>query len=278
MEIRKYEAGELLQDKTFRLNEGLNEITLADLLDSIKKEGQLFPVIVRETNQRTLQLLDGWHRVTACERLNLKVEAKIVQVTDKEAWGIAVAAQVCRRNITGYEKYLAFMKLIDQGFSVSEADKKCGRSPDSKRGYAIKQIKTYPAVEDTLKAGDINLERAANYAKALHAFKADNDYSVRLIGELRKRKNVSYDAIKRELENLKYRKKNEKAKMKRDEERQNKRYLISFNNESSRGKLEKELAKANEAASEIQNLLRKIPHPSFLKVSYLPKVARDERN
>jgi ParB/RepB/Spo0J family partition protein len=94
----------------FRLSTRFN-----DLVESIKEDGQQFPVIVRvipNTTPKMYQLVSGFRRVRALDKLGIPDVKAIVRVLDDDmAYKISFMENEKRKNLTGVDKAHAIAKL-----------------------------------------------------------------------------------------------------------------------------------------------------------------------
>lgn len=80
-----------------------------ELVDSIKANGVLTPVIVRPDDEGTYEMISGHRRLHAAKRAGLKkIPAIVKQVTDDEATIMMVDANVQREEILPSEKAFAY--------------------------------------------------------------------------------------------------------------------------------------------------------------------------
>lgn len=103
----------------FRLTARLN-----DLVESIRENGQQFPIIVRaipDTRPRYYEVVSGYRRVRALEELGIPdVKAIVRDLDDETAYKISFMENEKRKNLTGVDKAHAIAKLRVQGKSTEE--------------------------------------------------------------------------------------------------------------------------------------------------------------
>jgi len=86
---------------------------LAELQESIKKDGLLQPIIVRPEGSG-YQIVAGERRWQACKKLGYKtIAAKIVVVNDIEAQEISLVENLQRDNLNAIEEARGYQRLID---------------------------------------------------------------------------------------------------------------------------------------------------------------------
>lgn len=92
----------------------LDDEKMDELVESIKANGILTPVIVRPDDEGTYEMISGHRRLHAAKRAGLrKVPAIIKEVTDDEATIMMVDANVQREEILPSEKAFAYKMRYD---------------------------------------------------------------------------------------------------------------------------------------------------------------------
>ncbi|MGC8558533.1 MAG: ParB/RepB/Spo0J family partition protein [Nitrososphaeria archaeon] len=105
---------------------------LQELADSIKSLGLLEPLIVRENLGKGYQLLAGHRRFRACLMLGMrKVKAIVVNVSDKDAYLIAISENVQRKSLNPIEEAMVYSNYVHKrGWGgITELAKNVGKSP-----------------------------------------------------------------------------------------------------------------------------------------------------
>ncbi|KZN32592.1 hypothetical protein N480_25420 [Pseudoalteromonas luteoviolacea S2607] len=96
----------------------------ADLIQSIKSEGQLEPALARKLNDEDgykYELIYGMRRRFACDQLNIPLKLKIIECDDMQAAIFMHIENEHRADITPMEKALSYKKLNQSGiFSTME--------------------------------------------------------------------------------------------------------------------------------------------------------------
>lgn len=106
-----------------RLQESLNENTVADLITSIQASGQNTPAIVRPVNddpQHDYEVIDGSRRRYACAHLGRVLQVLVADLTDKEAASLAETSDSTTRH-SAYEVGLRYRGWMESGI-VSTQD------------------------------------------------------------------------------------------------------------------------------------------------------------
>lgn len=111
-----------LKPSRFQPRSYFNETDLADLAESIKKNGVVQPVIVRALSARdsnhpnaTHELIAGERRWRASQLAGQKeIPAIVMELDDKQALEIALIENIQRQNLTAMEVADGYQRLIDE--------------------------------------------------------------------------------------------------------------------------------------------------------------------
>lgn len=111
-----------LKASKFQPRSYFNETDLADLAESIKKNGVVQPVIVRALSARdsnnpnaTHEIIAGERRWRASQQAGLKeIPAIVMEIDDKQALEIALIENIQRQNLTPLEVAEGYQRLIDE--------------------------------------------------------------------------------------------------------------------------------------------------------------------
>lgn len=92
----------------------LDDEKMDELVDSVKSNGILTPVIVRPDDEGTYEMISGHRRLHAAERAGLmKIPAIIKELTDDESTILMVDANIQREEILPSEKAFAYKMKLD---------------------------------------------------------------------------------------------------------------------------------------------------------------------
>lgn len=136
---------------------------LAELTASISESGLIQPLVVRERQGR-YELIAGERRLRACKQAGVaEVPVVIKDVTDTEAYVLALIENIQREDLNPVEEALAFQKLLeDTGSSQAELARRVGKSR-SALANSVRLLDLPQAVLDHLAVGDLS----AGHARAL---------------------------------------------------------------------------------------------------------------
>jgi ParB family chromosome partitioning protein len=112
----------------FNPRKAFDEEHIKELANSIMKDGQWDPIIVRRLSDH-YELIAGECRLRAVKRLGLSsIQARVLDVDDDEANLLALKTNVMRRDLTPVEEAYGIKKLIDAGWSLQKVAKELDKS------------------------------------------------------------------------------------------------------------------------------------------------------
>lgn len=101
-------------DNSLQPRTNYNDEKLKDLMASIKEKGVLQPILVREKDGK-YEVIAGERRLRAARALNLEeIPAIVKDVTDQEAFIIALIENIQREELNPIEEAEAYRKLIEE--------------------------------------------------------------------------------------------------------------------------------------------------------------------
>ncbi|MFT4058913.1 MAG: ParB/RepB/Spo0J family partition protein [Legionella sp.] len=107
----------------------INGENLLELVDSIKKNGVLQPILVRKTSNECYEVIAGERRYLACKIAGFEDMPCIVKhVSETEAYALAIVENVQRDQLTQLEESQALLNLKDKfNLSVEEVSMLVGK-------------------------------------------------------------------------------------------------------------------------------------------------------
>jgi ParB family chromosome partitioning protein len=132
---------------------GGERIASSELIDSIRQNGLLHPIVVR-TKGSLFEIIAGCRRYSACRALGLrKIICHVVELDDKSAFEISLTENIQRRSLDPIEEAKAFKAYVDDfGWGgLTELASKISKSP----AYVCKRVAL-------LKLPDEMLEKVRN--------------------------------------------------------------------------------------------------------------------
>lgn len=168
---------------------------LAELADSIRRQGLMQPVVVRERAQGGYELVAGERRWRAAQLAGLaQIPAVLKRVTDEQASAMALIENIQREDLNPLEEATALDRLRNEfGLTQQQVAEAVGKSRVAVTNL-LRLLNLTPAVRELLAAGRIemgharallSLEALAQERLALRA--AEDGLSVRQIEALVRR-------------------------------------------------------------------------------------------
>ena len=106
------------------------EKEIRELSESIKNQGLIQPIVVRETPSSMYEIIAGERRWRACQLAGLhSVNCVVMSVDDKSVYELALIENIQRENLNVVEEANAYKNLIElNGMKNEELSKKIGKS------------------------------------------------------------------------------------------------------------------------------------------------------
>ena len=106
------------------------EKEIKELSESIKNQGLIQPIVVRETSGNMYEIIAGERRWRACQLAGLhSVNCVVMSVDDKSVYELALIENIQRENLNVVEEANAYKNLIElNGIKNEELSKKIGKS------------------------------------------------------------------------------------------------------------------------------------------------------
>ncbi|MBN1824546.1 MAG: ParB/RepB/Spo0J family partition protein [Endomicrobiales bacterium] len=141
------------------------ELKSRELLQSLRNDGQKFPVVLWRRHGGELQLISGFRRVVAAKELGWeKVLAVIMPESDlseDEALRLNFLENVERKSLTNLDMMFACQKLSELGKSNVEIGKLIGKSEAQVRRY-IKIAQAPAEVQEKVQSGEASIRSMDN--------------------------------------------------------------------------------------------------------------------
>ena len=163
--ISKVEAGQSQPRKYF------DELSLAELTESIAEHGVIQPLTVRKLSSGYYQIIAGERRWRAARQAGLKeIPCRIIEADDRLAMEIALIENLQREDLNPVEEAEGYKSLIEEyGLTQEETAKRVGRSRPSVTN-ALRLLTLPQEVKDFLEQGVLS----AGHARAVLQIKDQN--------------------------------------------------------------------------------------------------------
>ncbi len=106
------------------------EKEIKELAESIKSQGLIQPIVVRETSKNSYEIIAGERRWRACQVAGLhSINCVTMSVDEESVYELALIENIQRENLNIVEEAKAYKKLIKiKGIKNEELSKKIGKS------------------------------------------------------------------------------------------------------------------------------------------------------
>ena len=127
--INKIDISKIYPNKQ-QPRKNFEEKDIKELSESIKNQGLIQPIVVRETSNDTFEIIAGERRWRACQVAGLhSVNCVIMSVDEESVYELALIENIQRENLNIIEEAKAYKKLKQlNGIKNEELSKKIGKS------------------------------------------------------------------------------------------------------------------------------------------------------
>ncbi|MBE9586586.1 ParB/RepB/Spo0J family partition protein [Mucilaginibacter sp. JRF] len=137
---------------------------LAELSDSIKLQGLIQPITVRQAGHNHYQLISGERRLRASKMAGLvSIPAYVRTANDQQMLEMALIENIQRENLNAIEVALSFQRMLDElDLKQEELGDRVSKNRSTVTNY-LRLLKLPPAIQVSLRDGEITM----GHAKAL---------------------------------------------------------------------------------------------------------------
>ncbi|HZX97720.1 MAG TPA: ParB/RepB/Spo0J family partition protein [Myxococcales bacterium] len=148
-----------------------DEVHIEELAESIRSKGVLLPLIVRRSSEGYV-LVAGERRWRAAQKAGLReLPVMVREVTEKEAFELALIENIQREDLNPVEEAEAFRRLIDEhGLTQEELAARVGKDR-STVANALRLLRLPEAIKQAIVAGQLSM----GHARALLAIADEGD-------------------------------------------------------------------------------------------------------
>ena len=134
---------------------------IKELSESIKNQGLIQPIVVRETPDSMYEIIAGERRWRACQLAGLhSINCVIMNVDDKSVYELALIENIQRENLNVVEEAKAYKSLTElNGIKNEELSKKIGKS-SSHISNLIRLLDLDDEIHQMIINGKINMGHA----------------------------------------------------------------------------------------------------------------------
>lgn len=138
-----------------------NQKEMGELSSSIKKNGLIQPIVVRETSSESFEIIAGERRWRACQLAGLhSIECVVMNVSDSDVFELALIENIQRENLNAIEEAKAYKKLINfRNIKNEDLAKKIGKS-GSHISNLLRLLELDPEVQQMVIDGQITMGHA----------------------------------------------------------------------------------------------------------------------
>lgn len=166
---------------------------LQDLSDSIKLQGLIQPITVRQAGQNSYQLISGERRLRASKLAGLtEIPAYVRTANDQQMLEMALIENIQRENLNAIEVALSFQRMIDEcNLKQEELGDRVSKNRSTVTNY-LRLLKLPPVIQASIRDKEISMGHARalisveDPVKQLYIFQEiiKNALSVRKVEEL----------------------------------------------------------------------------------------------
>jgi ParB family transcriptional regulator, chromosome partitioning protein len=166
----------LIETNPFQPRTRFDEEALQELADSIRTQGIIQPITVRQLGKERYQLIAGERRLQASKIAGLThIPAYVRTANDQQMLEMALIENIQRENLNAIEIALSYQRLITEcSLKQEELGERVGKNRTTVNNY-IRLLKLPPVIQASLRDNKISM----GHARAI--INIDNpDYQIRL--------------------------------------------------------------------------------------------------
>ena len=182
-----------IQVNPFQPRFEFDEESLQELSESIKLQGLIQPITVRQLSPGTYQLISGERRLRATKLAGIdEIPAYIRTANDQQMLEMALIENIQRENLNSIEVALSFQRMIDEcNLKQEELGDRVSKNRSTVTNY-LRLLKLPPAIQAAIRDNQISMGHARalisveNPSDQLFIFQEilEKDLSVRRVEEL----------------------------------------------------------------------------------------------
>ncbi len=145
----------------FQPRKDFDQDALLELAESIKVQGIIQPITVRQLNDNAYQLISGERRLQASKLADLKrIPAYIRKADDQQMLEMALIENIQRENLNSIEIALSYQRLMDEcKLKLEELGDRVGKKRSTVNNY-LRLLKLPPTIQIALRDGQLSMGHA----------------------------------------------------------------------------------------------------------------------
>ena len=162
-----------IQPSSYNPRKHFDEVSLAELAESIRQQGVLQPIGVRPiADTDRFEIVFGERRYRAALMVELtEISAVILHVSDETAAEMAVTENLQRKDVTPIEEANAYQKLMESGrYDVQSLAEQFGKNENYIR-TRLKFVSLIPEIAELLKRTKLQSAWRVRFADTVRIFK-----------------------------------------------------------------------------------------------------------
>jgi len=158
--VREVPVGEI-DANPFQTRVNIDEHSIQELAESIKVQGVLQPIVLRQVPGGRLQLVAGQRRLLASQRAGkATVPAIVRQLSDEQAIELTIIENLQREDLNPLDQAMAFEKLSSHcGLTQEQIAARTGKERATVANY-MRLLKLPSQVKDAVRSGDLSMGHA----------------------------------------------------------------------------------------------------------------------
>ena len=152
---------ELIHRGQYQPRTRMDDDALSDLAESIRQQGVVQPILVRELSTSDYEIIAGERRWRASQLAGLtEIPAIVRKIPDETAMAVALIENIQRENLNPIEEAMGMQRLIEEfGMTQSQMAEKVGRSRTGVTNL-LRLLNLEPSVREYLESGQIDMGHA----------------------------------------------------------------------------------------------------------------------
>lgn len=152
---------ELIHRGQYQPRTRMDDDALSDLAESIRQQGVVQPILVRELSTSDYEIIAGERRWRASQLAGLtEIPAIVRRIPDETAMAVALIENIQRENLNPIEEAMGMQRLIEEfGMTQSQMAEKVGRSRTGVTNL-LRLLNLEPSVREYLESGQIDMGHA----------------------------------------------------------------------------------------------------------------------